>query len=58
MAVDLSTVPDADLYAELARRRGCELGRRAKITACPRCGKLVTARELRRKCPEHLERMA
>ena len=53
MAIDLSTVPAADLYAEL-QRRGWNPGRPAKVTACPRCGKLVTARELRRKCPHNL----
>lgn len=52
MAVDLSTLPTATLYAEL-RRRGWKPGRKAKVTTCPKCGALVTARELRRKCPEH-----
>ena len=55
-APDLSTLPAAALYAEL-QRRGWNPGRKAKLTTCPKCGKLVTARELRRKCPDHLERM-
>ena len=54
MAVDLSTVPTADLYAEL-QRRGWKPGRKAKLTTCPKCGAAVTARALRRRCP-HLER--
>ena len=53
MAVDLSTVPAAALYAEL-QRRGWNPGRKAKLTTCHRCGKLVTARELRRTCPHNL----
>ena len=53
MAVDLSTVPTAALYAEL-QRRGWNPGRPAKVTTCPKCGALVTARELRRKCPHNL----
>ena len=56
MAVELSAIPTAALYAEL-QRRGWNPGRPATVTTCPRCGKLVTARELRRKCPGHLERM-
>lgn len=51
-APDLSTLPTAALYAEL-QRRGWNPGRKAKVTTCPKCGALVTARELRRKCPQH-----
>jgi len=51
-APDLSTAPTADLYAEL-RRRGWKPGRRPKLAACPKCGAVVTARALRRRCPDH-----
>lgn len=51
--LDLTTVPTPALYAELARRRGCELGRKPKLSTCPRCGKLLTASEARRRCPGH-----
>ena len=54
-APDLSTAPTATLYAEL-RRRGWKPGRLPKLAACPKCGAVVTARALRRRCP-HLERM-
>lgn len=52
MAVDLSSVPTAVLYAEL-RRRGWNPGRKDKLTTCPKCAAVVTARELRRRCPDH-----
>lgn len=49
---DLSSVPTAVLYAEL-RRRGWNPGRKAKLTTCPKCAAVVTARELRRRCQDH-----
>lgn len=50
---DLSTLPTATLYAEL-QRRGWNPGRKAKLTTCPKCGAVVTARELRRRCPHEI----
>ena len=52
-APDLSTLPTAALYAEL-QRRGWNPGRKAKLTTCPKCAAVVTARELRRKCPHEI----
>lgn len=52
-ARDLSTLPTATLYAEL-QRRGWKPGRKAKLTTCSKCGAVVTARELRRRCPHEI----
>lgn len=49
--LDLTAVPTPDLYAELARRG--QFGRPAKLSTCPRCLKVVTASEARRRCPGH-----
>lgn len=51
-SLDLSTLSTAALYAEL-QRRGWNPGRKAKLTTCPKCEAVVTARELRRRCPDH-----
>ena len=49
---DLTTIPDAPLYSEVARRRSAKgSGRPRVMTPCDKCGAVMSAREKRaHKC--------
>ena len=54
---DLTTVPDAPLYSEVARRRAAKSSGRPKVMkTCDKCGAVMSARELRaHKCEKREE---
>ena len=51
---DLSSVPDRLIRAEAGRRIPRGSARPPKLEPCPKCGRVLSARERRLKCPEHL----
>jgi hypothetical protein len=50
---ELSTIPDLQLNAETARRRALKRVYKPKLSECERCHKMLSATELRYRCPEH-----
>ena len=51
MPYDLSSVPTAELYSEIGRRRAAlSKGRPPKLLNCPECGRPTNTRERRKHC--------
>ena len=53
----LAHAPDADLFRETAKRMRARrtTGKPKTMTLCPRCGKMVSARAMRKRCPHFHE---
>lgn len=51
---DLTSVPDELFNKEWGRRRASARVYKRKMTVCDRCGKKMSATELRFRCPEHV----
>lgn len=52
---DLTTIPDLEFASERARRVAAKRVYQPKLAACPKCGQMLSARQRRYRCPEHLD---
>ena len=50
---DLTSIPDDLFNKEWGRRRAAARTYERKVVKCDRCGKEVSATELRYRCPDH-----